>query len=755
MNDGATAMRRSSTPGGVLRLDSEHAREPARVGTKAARLAQLAGLGLPVPPGFVVDVDAARALDREGEDAAAVVAAIAAELAELGPVAVAVRSSALAEDLGDASFAGLYDTFLDLRGADEVTAAVRRCIASARSARVLAYRGENGRREGIAVLVQRMVPAIAAGVCFTADPVTGARDVALVSAVQGLGERLVSGETSAEEWRVGAVEAQRVIDRGVLDVGAVQAIVALARSIEAGAGVPQDIEWAIDAGEIALLQARPMTALPDAVEWSAPPGAWVRNFRMGEWIGDPVTPAFESWLLTDIEDRLGAYFEDCTGIRGTQPQHVVVNGWYFYGGFNFPSGWSMLLRLPVILFKLVTRFREIAAITPPLAHLGFDWATRHWRTNLVPPYRALVEQAERAVPLAPVAELPAWIDRLGAAAGVQFGSIVGVAGYAAKAELPLAMFWQEHLRGCERTWLEVVASGDAAEPGPHDVQGLDWVHPTLGELGLGAQRPDPAARARVVAAREAALSQARAALSDRPKLLARFESLVREAHRAHAVREEQARLLTLPWPMLRRAILRIGEHLADRGALSSPERIFWLDKREIQGAVDGPIDGLPALAESRRALWQRQRRLAAPLRLGPLPPMFEKLFASVERMVHGDEPAAPGEIRGLPGSPGRATGAVRVLRDASEIDRLLPGEVLVARVTTPAWTPAFARAAAIVTDTGSIASHASIVAREYGVPAVVATGDATCRLRDGMLVTVDGTRASVRIEAAGDGAPAS
>ncbi|MGZ3674284.1 MAG: PEP-utilizing enzyme, partial [Ktedonobacterales bacterium] len=102
-------------------------------------------------------------------------------------------------------------------------------------------------------------------------------------------------------------------------------------------------------------------------------------------------------------------------------------------------------------------------------------------------------------------------------------------------------------------------------------------------------------------------------------------------------------------------------------------------------------------------------------------------------------------LRGMPASPGRATGAVRVVRGPEDFERFLPGEVLVAQVTAPAWTPLFARAAAVVTDGGSLAAHASLVAREYGIPAVVGASDATARLRDGQRVTVDGSAGLVEL----------
>jgi rifampicin phosphotransferase len=142
----------------------------------------------------------------------------------------------------------------------------------------------------------------------------------------------------------------------------------------------------------------------------------------------------------------------------------------------------------------------------------------------------------------------------------------------------------------------------------------------------------------------------------------------------------------------------------------------------------------------------RQRKLAAPLVLGELPGFMAKMFGALARDLRGVEvEASESTLVGMPASAGRATGKVRVVRSPADFDRLAPGEVLVARTTAPAWTPLFARAVAIVTDGGSIVAHASLVAREYGIPAVVGTGNATERLHDGQWVTVDGTLGRVDI----------
>jgi pyruvate,water dikinase len=191
---------------------------------------------------------------------------------------------------------------------------------------------------------------------------------------------------------------------------------------------------------------------------------------------------------------------------------------------------------------------------------------------------------------------------------------------------------------------------------------------------------------------------------------------------------------------------RLGSHLVDGGVLTHPEQIYFLERAEIVAALDSRnARPMAALTEQRRQIWTQQRALGAPLKIGELAPRVARLYDSVERLYHGSDPLEDGEIRGYPGSPGRISGRARVLRSVRDVDHLKSGEVLVTPVTTPAWTPAFLRAAAVVTDTGSVASHASIVAREYGLPAVVATSDATARIRDGDLVTVDGTRGRVYV----------
>jgi pyruvate,water dikinase len=226
-----------------------------------------------------------------------------------------------------------------------------------------------------------------------------------------------------------------------------------------------------------------------------------------------------------------------------------------------------------------------------------------------------------------------------------------------------------------------------------------------------------------------------------------------------ALREEQAEILTLPWPALRRAVQRLGGFLAADGVIPDASDVWFLTEAELTAVpARGPVGEQPprepeasrsflsaqpkaqvpgaALGERRRR-WQAQQRLAPPLSLGRLPRLVATLMPAT--------PAAPAGalVSGQPASVGRGSGPVLVAPDLAAAQRLVSGEVLVAPLVTPAWRSVVTRAVAVVTDSGTLAAHSALICRELGVPMIVATGDATRRLLDGEVVTVDGTTGAV------------
>ena len=249
----------------------------------------------------------------------------------------------------------------------------------------------------------------------------------------------------------------------------------------------------------------------------------------------------------------------------------------------------------------------------------------------------------------------------------------------------------------------------------------------------------------MVAAREAAEAAATESLAQSPRRLRAFRRLLADAQHVVPIREEQVSELTIAWPVLRRAVLRIGEALVASGVIGAVDDVFFLTREEALAALAGEPFPEPVDVPGRRATRDEQARLVPPPLVGRTNPMLERLWDSFPRLI-GARPSDTALVTGVPASAGRASGRVRVIRGPDDFDELQPGEVLVAPLTAPAWTPLFTRAVAVVTDVGSAAAHASIIAREYGIPAVVGCGDATARLRTGMRVIVDGSTGNVEPE---------
>jgi phosphohistidine swiveling domain-containing protein len=727
----STAIRGAS----IRRLADVGMADLAEVGGKAASLGELLAAGVRVPDGVVLTAGVG---DMTPDERGTLVRA-GAEGLGIGPFAV--RSSGIAEDGADRSYAGMYETVLDV-STDELAAAVERCLGSAREARAAEY--EPASTPGMAVIIQRMVAAAAAGVALTADPINGDRSACVVTAVRGLGERLVSGAALGDEWliRDAVAKARRQPEQAIDRPQAIR-VANEARRIADQRGTPQDIEWAIDAeGTLWIVQARPMTALPPDVSWESPaPGAYTRMLRFGEWIGEPVTPLFESWLLTAMEDRMHAFFREEIGQIAPRPYHVVVNGWYFYS-INFISGRAFLGSFPTMLVKAIRSPRHIAGIIPPTVRFSFPIFERRWREDLQPRYRASVANAERSVETLPVADLPSLIDELAERAGEYFGGIAALSGAAYKMEMNLARFYRLKLApSLGGSHLPLLAGFEPlANQKRQGMVSLDW---SDAPIPLEAAAATPARNhGRVVEARQAAEAAAFEALAASPRRLQAFRRLLADTQHLVPIREEQTEELTIAWPVMRRAVLRIGEALAERGVIAEPNDIFFLTRAEALDALGGAP--LPPTVDvpGRRSRRSEQARLVPPRLVGRVNPMIQRVWDSFPGLI-GARPSNDALVSGVPASPGRATGLVRVIRGPAGFDQLQAGEILVAPLTAPAWTPLFNRAAAVVTDVGSAASHASIIAREYGIPAVVGCVDATARLRTGMRVTVDGSTGNV------------
>jgi pyruvate,water dikinase len=787
--------------------DLRDADEIRLVGGKAANLGRLLRLGFPVPPGFAVTTAAYRAVlaanDLAGADAALLHARLpgATIPAEVGgPLlaayrrlcapAVAVRSSGTAEDLAAASFAGQHDTFLNVTSPEALLDAVRACWASLWSPRAVDYRRRRGwddRDLALAVVVQAMVPAEWAGVLFTADPVTGRRDRLVIEAVPGLGEALVSGEASGHRAVVDKRSLRLVSGDGTLPGRLPDELARLGVRIEDALGQPQDIEWAVAVGRVAILQARPLTALPAEHGEAAPPATrrYTRFQREGalhaldhmplppypfdvalyyrpllaralgalrslglvpsplgevlvevaEGVVQLVPPtirptvralALPAKLVAALRADAGAWLDECRATLVARADHLDAEDLAGLPDEALLDRVEELQRLQLGLF--MGRFGHLVPglllgqALPALLRLAVgkrDAARLHGDLVAGVPCtttaanRALGQLARRIRDAAAVRAA-----FLGAEPGqipAQLDAVAG--GDAVRAEVDAFL---------RRYGSRELAMAGAAFPAWRDDPAI--VYGLLKAL-VGGERaasplddddPDRAARARREV--EAALRGGR--LGPRRLLRRPILGAIDATRRSIAFREDSHFLLLLPFTVIRRLALELGRRLMARGALAAAGDVFFLEVAELRQ---------PGEAERVRETVRVRQAARLPV---------EGSYTAVPAALL-EQATVGGALVGVPASPGRAVGAVRVILQERDFWRLRPGEVLVAPYTNPAWTPLFAMAGAVVVDAGGAASHAAIVAREYGIPAVMGTRNGTRSLHEGQRVLVDGSTGRV------------
>jgi len=301
--------------------------------------------------------------------------------------------------------------------------------------------------------------------------------------------------------------------------------------------------------------------------------------------------------------------------------------------------------------------------------------------------------------------------------------------------------WRKRFTRHVATYGRTAYEFDFAHPTPADTPA-----PMLDALRayLGGQAKDPHARqAAAVERREQFTRETLARL--RWPIKGWFEKLLRWAQATSPMREDSIFFMGTAHPHIRRLLGELASRLVAHGALSQPEEIYWLEERELVSSIAALETGEPATDYSRqirkrKAEWQAQRRITPPIMLP------EK--TGWKRLIHGAEAETKDGLtilKGIGTSAGTVTAPARVLLGPEDFDSMKPGDVLVAVTTTPAWTPLFALASAVVTDIGGPLSHSSIVAREYGIPAVMAARGATQHIRSGQMLTVDGAAGTVSV----------
>jgi rifampicin phosphotransferase len=809
------------------------------VGGKGAQLGMILAGGLPVPAGFCVTTSAYR----RGMDAA-LAAIIAAAYQRLGGGLVAVRSSATAEDLPEASFAGQQDTFLNISGSAAVVEAVRACWQSLHTERALAYRKDRGIPENtvaMAVVVQRMVQAEVAGVLFTLNPVTGAVDELVVEAARGLGDQVVSARVTPDRYRLRRRAPHELMEAEARDTSALLVSARLAELARLGLaaerllGRAADIEWALAESRLYLLQARAVTAagprLPEVhfgSRWNAEHcrGRLIfwSNHNVRETMPYPHTPF--SWSLWNYlvfpnigrvlgvigpdEDLDGApnaidlvdgriysngnvslgIFPPWLAVRLTRALDVEAAG---YLEESLAKGDLVPVRRPLSLRRIARLLWHFADQMLRKTRPAYAWKqlldcreevasfgrinlgilsdeqilalARYFATENIPRSIEALAAGVFAVPAVPLLSrlLPRWGlgDALppllsGISGNPTMETALALWDLAERAEPEVrAVFRSEPIARVP----QALGGSDAGREfltrmreflnvhGHRAVREFDFTCPRWREdptflyetirnyLAHPSDQPTPRDHyERQERDHQTAKAEVERALARHPLRRALFRQLMRVLEERLPLREAYKFYMLIGLAHIRDLYLEVGRRMVERGVLDKKEDFFYLSIPEIERISSGELNGDWARAQ----IPVRRREFARHMRTNP------PLIVRSDGKPAMNPPAGSGTLRGTPVSWGTACGPVRILLDPGDGALLHKGEILVAPFNDPGWTPLFLTAGALIMEIGGIMSHGAVVAREYGLPAVVGVKDATRLLRDGEMVEVNGTTGEVR-----------
>jgi phosphohistidine swiveling domain-containing protein len=874
-------------------------------GGKGANLARLTRAGFQVPRGFIISTDAYRAFvdanrwltmiessveNISAEDASGlekisaqiraafsvgkipdeIEAAIRAAYAEFGDTPVAVRSSATAEDLPDLSFAGQQDTYLNIIGIDQILKAVINCWSSLWTARAIGYRMRNHipqNEVALAVVVQEMIQSDAAGVLFTANPLTGLLSESVIDATFGLGEALVSGQVEPDHYVVdmlhrkivekklgakkistrgqsgGGVETieEDASDQQALSDEEIRQLASLGEQVQKEYGSPQDIEWAFADGKLYLLQARAITSLYPVPEVSFDPLQVWFSFGAVQGLLQPITPLGQDSIRLVLAGGAGLFgfklnHENIDFIRvagerlwiqldGVVRNPIGARAYKTLLPFVEPSSAKIITELandPRLkagsgTVKLSTIGRILSFLLPLLPRFA------HTMHN---PEKARDEFQEHLARLSGMAYLPRegdMYERLAmcvvllrdestirafeyvmprflpifAPSVASLGLLTRLAEQSSESDHGVAPLVLEVTRGLPRNvttemdlalWetakairadadsLEMFTASDA----PTLARGyLDGTLPSaaqesianfmelygmrgVGEIDLGQPRwresPEPIMQTLQSYLKisedfapdvlfERGAQQAEAAINTLAQAASQQsggwlkEKLVRGAGRRvralMGAREAPKFYAIRVMGVVRAELLAIGEEFAKAGILENRDDLVFLHVGELDALAHREQRDWKALIAERRNRYMREANRK----------QIPRVLVSDGRAFYeglGAESDSADVITGSPVSPGVVEGIVHIVFDPHK-SQLAPGEILVCPGTDPAWTPLFMAAGGLITEVGGMMTHGSVVAREYGIPAVVGVHQATTRLKDGQRIRLDGTAGKIVI----------
>lgn len=882
----------------VLYFDETNHNSLPIVGGKGANLGELTQAGFPVPPGFCITIAAfhqfiatSDQMDRFYTLLNKIKPEQLEEIKHIGkqirdhiltlPLhktiqteiiqawsklgdhhSFAVRSSATAEDLPTASFAGQQETYLNVKGHDQLIEAVKKCWASLFTDRAIVYRAKNGfdhRSVFLSVVVQQMIFPDISGIMFTADPITGHRHTISIDAGFGLGEAFVSGIVNPDLYKV---RGNQIIhkqiatkEKGIFDLSeggtelkelpvelrdkqalSDQKIIELAelgRKIEEHYGSDQDIEWCLDGDQIYILQSRPITSLFPV------PATRDNNYRVfyslghGQMMTDYMKPLgrsvwramipygkrsirSESEVLVEAGGRL---FMDISEImylksvrrkinQNTTPDASLSalkkavlreefekrapkwgNKRYIFHTYKSMFGLFAKMILPllkVIYFadpnlilgqanssyqqnlthckQEVFRRSGVDRIQYIQEVLGRNFlAPTRFGNTLVYTYAGFIahtilvrkvkkwlnEELDPAIYKSPPGNVTSEMGLMIGDLADTVRNYPDVLGYLEQAKDNTFYQGLQEIEGGDiflAEWNRFIEKYGMRAPGEIDLSRVRYqeaptmlVPSILSHIQSNAPKEHwnrfQQGEQEAIEAIEGLLARIKALPggSRKAKKASRLLNLFRNTV---GIREFPKYIMIQYFDIFKKAILEEGKQLYEQGKIEKIEDVFYFSLDEIISILENSLQNTHVLIQSRKELETQYRKLT--------PPHVITSDGEIFTPEQSNEHAPPGALIGIPVSAGVTEGYVKVVRSLEE-GKLNKGEILVAPYTDPGWTPLFQSAKALVTEIGGMMTHGSVVAREYGIPAVVSVENATKRLKDGQYIRVDGTNGYVEI----------
>ncbi|MBI9048959.1 MAG: phosphoenolpyruvate synthase [Anaerolineaceae bacterium] len=772
----------------------------------------------------------------------------------------AVRSSATAEDLPDASFAGQQDTYLNVQGLESLAQHIKKCWISLFTDRAIVYRVQqhfNHQDVQLSVVVQKMVESESSGILFTADPLSGNRAEIVINAGFGLGEALVSGIITPDTYQIsksdptdvkieiGSKHAaiQYAVQGGtekislpvekqeaqVLSSLEIQQLADMGKDIESHYGTPQDIEWAKVDGKFYILQTRPITTLfplpmPYPVDGNEHVYLSFGHLQMMTDTMSPMGISIITWILpfgkSKTDKQHSKYFLQAAGRIYVDVSELVQNPLLnkriitafkiadplVASGFakiKVPKRKISIVDLfnarPLLRFVIPTVLKTIQLILfadPQKDIRNLNQNMEHWINTLqvqladcntaldrllllnvyscqkmvlalkhFPP-RILagilslkiiplllpgesIEKELQAIQRSVYGNITTEMD-------LQIGDLAGLVNEDKNTvqrllKMPAAQAAKEILATLERPehnlqWQAFLDKYGFRGPGEIDIANPRWQENPLGLtnmlLGNLSTQNGLVHRERIqevhLQGDQATETLIQLALK---KPFGRLRAYcirrnIRSIRHGLGIREHPKYFIMKMMRQIKSEISTLGKQWADQGLLYEKNDIFWLSSDQMLAGLQSELENLQQVVSQNKYKWAQYKKM--------VPPRVITSSGIIPPVDYSHEDLPTGALPGNPVSAGEVVGIARVILDP-HTETILPGEILIAPFTDPGWTPLFIHAAGLVMELGGSMTHGSVVAREYGIPAVAGVINATQKIKSGMKIRVDGNKGFVEI----------